>query len=282
MEENHLRNMITKHLQVKNYKKIEKAEKYIIAEGEIPICLIAHCDTVFLTPPKEFFFDQKKQVLWSPQGAGFDDRVGIAIILELLEKGYKPSIIITSGEEAGGLGAIELVKNHSFCPFSISPKFLIQLDRRGKEDCVFYDCNNKDFNKMIQGYGFKRADGTFSDISILGPVWGIAAVNLSVGYYSEHSIAERLFIKEAEATSNKVAKILTDYKKFPNYKYIKNKLSFFDFSLEKEDNKSDSFVFPDNECSWCGKKINRSNRHWIKDGDISMPLCDDCYAFCMF
>ena len=176
----------------------------------------------------------------------------------------------------GGIGAIELIKTFPRQPFTQHLKFLIQLDRRGKDDCVFYDCDNKNFNKMIQSYGFKKADGTFSDISIIAPVWGIAAVNLSVGYYSEHSVAERLFIKEAEATFCKLDRILIDHRKFPVYEYVKNKtFNTINFCSEEPI----KHEFPSNECSWCGNAINQYNRHWIKEDDFFMPLCDECFTF---
>ena len=186
------------------YRDVTATGEYVIAEGDIPICLIAHCDTVFQFTPIEWYFDSQKRVLWSPDGAGFDDRAGIFIILKLLQAGYKPHVIFTTGEEIGGVGAFSLVSQFKECPFRNKPKCLIELDRMGENDCVFYDCCNKKFIKTIQNYGFKLAYGTFTDISIIAPTWGIAAVNLSVGYYDEHTTVERLFIDETYKTLKRV------------------------------------------------------------------------------
>ena len=70
----------------KHYKRYTITDQYIIAEGDIPVCLIAHMDTVFKTPPVDFFYDQEQQVLWSPDGLGTDDRAGIYAIAEIVIK----------------------------------------------------------------------------------------------------------------------------------------------------------------------------------------------------
>ena len=87
--------------------------------------------------------------------------------------------------------AIEKLKSSS-----CGCKAIFQLDRRGSDECVFYDCDNPDFIKYVESFGFKEAYGSFSDISIIAPAWGVAAANLSVGYYLEHSNAEYLKCRE--------------------------------------------------------------------------------------
>ena len=108
---------------------------YIIAEGDLPVCLCAHIDTVFSHLPETFYYDQEKSVLWSPQGLGADDRAGNYAIIELLEKGHKPSIILTDEEEKGGLGAEALIKKFPECPFE-DCRASIQFDRQGQQDAV--------------------------------------------------------------------------------------------------------------------------------------------------
>lgn len=195
----------------KYYKKIIYNKKYIIAVGEGPCCLLAHMDTVFKTPPTFFFHDQEQHILWSPQGMGADDRAGIYAILEILEQGLRPSIIFTTGEEVGGIGAKQIIEDYPNIKTIIpNLKFLIQLDRRGSHDSVFYDCDNSEFEEWINQYGFVTAEGTYTDISIIAPVWEIAAVNLSIGYYMEHQEIEMLFYEHTVYTIDKVIKMLKD------------------------------------------------------------------------
>jgi len=59
-------------------EKVIATPGYIVAFGEIPVAVVAHADTVFKTPPaiENFFYDQEKDVIWNPDGAGADDRAG--------------------------------------------------------------------------------------------------------------------------------------------------------------------------------------------------------------
>ena len=66
--------------------------------------------------------------------------------------------------------------------------YIIQLDRRSSNDCVFYDCDNKEFTKYVESFGFLEGIGSFSDISVICLSWGIAGVNLSVGYDSSSDV----------------------------------------------------------------------------------------------
>lgn len=218
----------------KNKYKVRYAENYIIATGDIPVCLIAHLDTVFDKDTfrqrfgLEWFYDADEEVLWSPEGAGFDDRAGVYAILDIIERGYRPHIIFTCGEEVGGIGAYELTDINNKPPFDC--KFLIELDRAGYNDSVYYDCDNSDFEKFINDYGFATEIGTFTDISIIAPKWGLAAVNLSIGYIDEHFRTERLHCNILERTIAQVCEILEDVKEKGNrakkFRYIPAKRDF--------------------------------------------------------
>mgnify|MGYP002508472230 FL=1 len=64
---------MTQYLRAK-YESVIVTKDYIVAEGKIPIALVAHMDTVFKTPVSNLYYDQRKGVLWSPEGLGADDR----------------------------------------------------------------------------------------------------------------------------------------------------------------------------------------------------------------
>lgn len=205
----------------KSYSEIHYVpDKYIYAVGNLPITLVAHADTVFTIKPLEFFYDEEKDIMWSPEGLGADDRAGIYAILTLLAKGFKPSVIITDGEEKGGIGAKKFIED--FPRPRAKTNYVIEIDRQGKDDCVFYSCDNPKFEKYIESFGFITQWGTFTDISIICPAWGVAGVNLSAGYLDEHSYAERLCPSWLDMTINKVAKILSQ-KTHKKYKYIPKK-----------------------------------------------------------
>ena len=178
------------------YEQVVKHEKYTYAIGTIPIALVAHLDTVYNSPALKIYHDAQHDVIWSPQGLGADDRAGVFAIIQIIKAGYRPHIIFTTDEEIGGKGASILASQK--CPFP-QLKYLIELDRQGSHDCVFYDVDNPEFVKYIEAFGFKEAWGTFSDISYLAPAWKTCAVNLSVGYKYEHSYAEHLHLKDLKS-----------------------------------------------------------------------------------
>lgn len=202
----------------KHYPKVINTKDYIFAEGDIPIALVAHMDTVFKQPPEEVFFDPVKNVMWSPDGLGADDRAGVFAIVQIIRSGFKPHIIFTTDEEVGGLGASKLAELD--CPFK-DLKYIIELDRRGSDDCVFYDCENPEFTKYIETFGFEYNFGSYTDICEFCPKWKIAGVNLSIGYRDEHSVSEVLFVGKMYSTIEKVKKMLKDAENLKeSFKYI--------------------------------------------------------------
>ena len=201
------------------HKNVKYTKEYIYAEGDIPVALVAHLDTVFATPPEDIYYDSRKGVIWSPDGLGADDRAGVFMILKIIKAGYRPHVIFTTDEEKGGVGASQLVLVEKKPPFK-KLKYIIQLDRRGVNDCVFYDCDNKKFTKYVESFGFVENMGSFSDISIICPAWKVAGVNLSVGYENEHSYVETLHVNPLYATLQKVKKMLDAANDAPSFKFV--------------------------------------------------------------
>lgn len=204
----------------KYYKDVIITEDYIVAIGDIPIALVSHMDTVYDTPVSTLYYDQKKKVLWSPDGLGADDRAGIFAIMKIIQCGLRPSVIFTTDEEKGGAGAGALAQIS--CPIP-GLKYMIELDRQGVDDCVFYDCFNADFYSYVESFGFQHQWGSFSDISFLMGTWDICGVNLSIGYLNEHSYAETLHIEPLYATIEKVKEMLRQ-KDIPDFEYDELKL----------------------------------------------------------
>lgn len=185
--------------------KVKRNPYGVWAEGTIPICLIAHLDTVFTYPPEEFYYDREANVIWSPDGLGADDRAGVFSIFKIISEGLRPHIVFTTDEEIGAIGASNL--SQMPCPFK-DLKYIIELDRANAIDCVFYDGANYEFQTYVESFGFVTAIGSFTDIVELCPAWGISGVNLSIGYKNEHTSCEQLFVGQMFSTIDKVKKML--------------------------------------------------------------------------
>lgn len=274
LSQDSMREFMTTILQ-RYYNKIETTKDYIIAEGNIPIGLVAHMDTVFSTQPTEVYYDKQKNVIWSPQGLGADDRAGIFLIIKILIDGYRPHIILTSDEEIGGIGAMALATVHKKIPFK-TLKYLVQLDRRGINDCVFYECNNQKFIDHISNFGFIENWGTFSDISELCPAWQVCGTNLSVGYIDEHNKIERLFVNGFLATYKKLKDILSQ-KNIPNFKY--ESLSYGNFYDDYGYYHHGDFGYSSSIlCNGCKRRINYESAIKIqKSKENSEYYCVDCF-----
>ena len=208
--------------------------KYIFAKGDLPIMLTAHLDTVYTQPVINF--NDENGIITSPQGIGADDRAGIFIIKKLIEKGYRPFVLLCTDEEIGSVGASEFVKDRSVYKLCEPVKYILELDRRGTNDAVYYDCDNKDFSEYIEHItSYKEASGSFSDISVIAPALGVAAVNLSVGYENEHSgPTERFSLKACKNTIQAVEKLIKDEKNASKFVYIERKYDYHSYAYDRE------------------------------------------------
>lgn len=287
LPEKNLFNYIYKILERKGYKKIVKSAEndYLFAEGDIPIVLVAHVDTVFTSFPSEIYYDNQQQVIWSPDGLGADDRAGVTAILQIILDGYKPCVIFTNGEEKCVEGGEKLVTEYYACPFEQQIKYMIELDRMGSKDCVFYDCLNEEFKRYIQSYDFTENYGTYSDISVICNNWNIAGVNLSIGYYDEHTFLERLKFKEMYETIDKVKNMLNDADTAPQFSYeiflfcerCHVLHSTYDLELITEKNGSRHFICwdcisQDTNAQYCDSCLNI----YIADENDTQKLCPNC------
>lgn len=205
---------------------IVSAGNFILVRGQAPVMLVAHLDTVHAEPVREIRVSSDRKILMSPQGIGGDDRCGVYALVnvhEMAEK--KPWLLFTCDEEVGGWGAEAFCfeRRHSNLPEDLEGlKFLVEIDRRGRNDAVYYDCDNSAFEAYITGKGFRTAHGSFSDISLIAPELGVAAVNLSSGYYNPHTLSEYINRDEIDAVIGKVVEMVEEAaaEDFPWFEYF--------------------------------------------------------------
>ena len=192
-------------------RNMEFTDDYLYAKGNIPVLLVAHCDIVHKELPKIIVNDKQQRILWSPTGIGGDDRCGVYGILKICES-FKPYVLFTTEEEVGGLGVKEFTKTHKELPVN----FIIEMDRRGFNQVVFYRCDNKDFQNYILSFGLDKQTGSYSDVSTLSVDLDIAGCNMSAGYYKEHTTTEHIIMADLEHTIDVIKSILKDRK---NHKF---------------------------------------------------------------
>jgi hypothetical protein len=193
-----LKQSLISELRKMGYRTVTK-KGFIYAKGTTPILLVAHLDTVHREQVKTICYSHGKKIIMSPEGIGGDDRAGVYMILQIIKE-RRCHILFCEDEEDGGIGA------HAFIRSDITPEvnYIVEMDRRGSNDAVFYDCENPDFTDFVCSFGFVEDYGSFSDISVVAPHLGIAAVNISAGYYSEHSQHEYV---DMDAVRNNIKRV---------------------------------------------------------------------------
>lgn len=199
------------------YKEVIVGNGFVFAKGSMPVLLVAHLDTVHEETPKTFIYSTKGNVISSPQGIGGDDRNGVFSVLEV-SKRYDCSVLFCEQEEVGGIGADKFIATELARELSFN--YIIEFDRKGSKDAVFYDCDNPEFTEFITKDFYEEAYGTFSDISILAPFFGCAAVNLSCGYYKAHTTEEYVVVSEMVNSINAACDILARTTDDDKFEYI--------------------------------------------------------------
>lgn len=186
------------------YDKGDRSSLYIRGTREDRVLLIAHVDSVWrdsqsVTPVYDdgLFFSGNKKVGVTKSGqkilCGFgiaaDDRAGIALLWRYKELGH--SILLLGGEEIGSLGARQIMAMQGGSDEINDHRFMIEFDRHGRNDLVFYDVGTQEFAEYcIENTGYKFAHGSFTDICVLSET--CCGLNISVGYSAEHTPNETL------------------------------------------------------------------------------------------
>lgn len=220
MTQEELKASLKEKLQ-RRYETVIADDGFLYAAGEIPVILVAHLDTVHYEVPSIICYSQDSRYVMSPQGIGGDDRCGVIAILSILqETSLRPHVIFCEDEETGGVGASKFCKKIA----EVKANYMIEIDRKGDNDCVFYDCDNPEFTEFVEGFGFKTEWGSFSDISTIAPHLGIAAVNLSSGYYNPHTNYEYVDLVALRNVIDRIKDMLnTETSKFEYIESTKTK-----------------------------------------------------------
>lgn len=213
-----LKKYLTKELANKGYTPIS-GDGYIYAKGTFPVMLVAHMDTVHKELVKQIVYSSSNNIISSPQGIGGDDRAGIYMILKIIEQ-HKCTVLFVEDEEIGCIGSRKFAKT-DLCKGIKDINYIIELDRMGQNDAVFYECDNPEFEDFIlKDKAWQLNYGTYTDIVELAPVIGVAAVNFSCGYYNPHTTREYVKLDEMEDNIVYIGKLLDRTTENDKFEYI--------------------------------------------------------------
>lgn len=280
LSQGNLKEALVGELKALGYKT-KSRKGFLYAPGEVPVMLIAHMDTVHRQLVQHICYTEDGAVMMSPEGIGGDDRAGVYMILRILQEA-KCHVLFCEDEEIGGQGARRFERSN------IRPEvnYLVELDRRGGNDAVFYNCNNRDFIRYICGFGFTENHGSFSDISVVAPCLDVAAVNISAGYYNEHRQHEYVRLDQMEENIGRVQKIvLTNTERFAYRGYSTGRLTWnfdgeeptlWDMGLGSRKGPKALMELPDTACLVMGNhELGDTRNHYIdSEGNVYLRLPD--------
>lgn len=229
MSQSQLKTYLTKYLKSK-YNNVTSSDGFIYAKGTFPVLLVAHMDTVHKEQVRQIVYTDKCNIISSPQGIGGDDRSGIYSVMQIV-KDYNCSVLFTEDEEIGGIGASKFIKALRKKEIEIAKvNYMIELDRKGSKDAVFYECDNPEFEQFIlQDDDWEIAYGSYTDIVELEPELGVAGVNFSCGYYKPHTTEEYVVISEMKANINKVKKLLARTDQDKEFEFIEAENGYYGY-----------------------------------------------------
>ena len=230
MSQNQLKTYLTKYLKSK-YNDVTSSDGFIYAKGAFPVLLVAHMDTVHKKQVSQIAYTDGGDKISSPQGIGGDDRAGVYSVMQIV-KDYNCSVLFTEDEEIGGIGATKFVKTLRKKEIEIAKvNYMIELDRKGEKDAVFYECDNPEFEQFIlQDDDWEIAYGSYTDIVELEPEIGVAGVNFSCGYYKPHTTDEYVVISEMKENIDKVKKLLGRTNQNKEFEFIEAENGYYGYS----------------------------------------------------
>ncbi|TXT66028.1 MAG: hypothetical protein BAJALOKI3v1_50026 [Promethearchaeota archaeon] len=202
----------------RDFKDEEKDFVYIEGSRKDPVLLIAHADTVWDNNKKTVSPKLKNGIIYSENdiGIGADDRAGCWILWQLRKLGH--SILITSGEEKGCKTSRWMEADDEYWKEELQKhQFAVQFDRKGYKDIVCYDVGTDDFMDYVANKsGYKSVRGSNTDVAVICD--DICGVNISTGYYDEHTENERLVVDHTLNTMI-MAKHWLSEDKIPKFKF---------------------------------------------------------------
>jgi len=186
------------------------------SETPNPIMLVAHVDTVRRADPTSVINRRGVICAADDDALGADDRAGVYGILEARrrceERGIDlPHILLTNHEECGGVGVSMFVKDGVLEDHLQDIRMLVELDRKGSEEAVTYGGDLPEgASKYLRTFGWRLGNGSYSDIATLIDEYHIPAVNLSCGYYQQHTDHEYLVLAHLESCIDRLMLMLED------------------------------------------------------------------------
>lgn len=183
-------------------------------------CLVSHLDQIsHCRHSKDFRVIEAEGILfgYSPskrryENLGADDKNGIFICLECLQKYDVIKVVFFREEETGCKGSAQ-----AYMPFFDDVRFVIQPDRKGHSDLItaisFTElCSEKFIREAApEKWGYAEKNGLMTDVLTLKENGlEVSCVNVSCGYYNPHTDEEITVKKDLQKCLDFIEHLIED------------------------------------------------------------------------
>lgn len=217
-------------------------------------------------------------------GIGADDKCGVYFALHCLKTMESVKCLFTVDEEVGAVGAYE-----ADISFMEDVNFIIQLDRNSWENDISSETNgevvvSQDFmsasSRVLNKYNYDYTVCMFTDVGVLAPASNLCGINISAGYFDEHTEIERISIPHfinAIAFAEELIEVMAGQKWENNYDISReNPEEYYHYcsgwDFKKEDDSYVQDCINIGECPLCACNDLKT----LKDGII---VCDNCDSY---
>lgn len=274
---------LTQEFKKKGYEYFVDNGNLYVRKGKAEMypCVIAHMDTVHEIVEDLTVVQIKDNLTgfnahrMEQTGIGGDDKVGIYIALECLDKFDTIKAAFFRDEEVGCHGSYM-----ANTQFFIDCGYVLQCDRNGNKDFITVASgtvlSSKSFRKEIKpiigdfGYSFK--EGMMTDVMALKEIGvPVSMANISCGYYNPHSHDEYVNIPDVENCLDMVQQIIYTFSDRHFFHAYEHKQKFLDYTIPF----TDKII---KECGCCGNVVKDHNDlHYLSD--FNQWVCGDCYGW---
>lgn len=220
-EEDRMVNFLMKLAKANGWtvRKDKKKNVYITkGKADIYPCVVSHTDTVHRILPGKVYPTIIEDTLFTihPKegqvGCGGDDKCGIWVCLEMLERLDAVKAVFFAAEEVGCVGS-----SAADMKFFADCAFAIQVDRQGNKDFVIEACGtdlcSDDFAleatdiMTAHGYELCSSGGLTDVVQLAENEVGVSCINLSGGYYKPHTSKEYVSLTDLANVTDMVEKL---------------------------------------------------------------------------
>lgn len=258
-------------------------------------CIVAHMDTVHDIVEDLTVIELRgnltgmNAVTMEQTGIGGDDKVGIFIALQCLERMDNVKAVFFRDEETGCEGS-----GDPDVPFFDDCAYVLQCDRRGNGDFISTASGTKlcskdfirDLGPILARHGYTEGEGMMTDVMALKQA-GIscAMANMSCGYYRPHCADECVNIRDVNTCLSMVLEIMDTVKGTYTCEYKKPKIANtwrggrYSWMDDKFDRPAWS-IYSDDEpkdvvnAEMCGCCSERSAVEYVSEWH--MEMCEKC------